>query len=62
MSRNNNKKNQEYKWEFYIFWEVSADYAQALFLGTRSAVLISSIFAATMKSFVLKPPAKQQKL
>lgn len=32
-------------------------YAQILLRGARSDVFISSILAATMKSFMLKPPA-----
>lgn len=32
-------------------------YAHALFLGIRSEDLTSSILAATMKSFMLRPPA-----
>jgi hypothetical protein len=39
-----------------------SNYAQTLFLGTRSDVLISSILAATMKSVMLKPPAIQWKI
>lgn len=34
-------------------------YAHALFLGIRSDDLTSSILAATMKSFMLNPPAVQ---
>lgn len=41
---------------------VCSAYAQILFLGARSDVLIWSNFAATMKSFMLKPPAFKWKL
>lgn len=34
-------------------------YAQIRFFGRRSSVLISSILAATMKSFKLRPPANR---
>lgn len=46
---------QNYSMEEELYIQV---YAQTLFLGARSDVFISSIFAATMKSFMLNPPAQ----
>lgn len=47
---------------FFLEEKIWSTYAQILLRGTKSDVLISSILAATMKSFMLKPPACKRKL